>query len=128
MNPVHFQWFGKLLPYINPHKALNFGIKSFLQLTSLHIIFFFFKSHNMTYPIIAHVVGLWFIFNIFFELPTKDVFQDKSFCSFFSNAYSYMFEDYQKVVYMLVVKGTHIEDILWCDWKWCMVCWSLNAS
>jgi hypothetical protein len=41
-----------------------------------------------------------------FELPTKDVFQDKSFCSIFSNAYSYMFEDHQEVVYILVVKGT----------------------
>lgn len=48
----------------------------------------------------------------FLELPTKDVIQNKSFCSIFSNAYSYMFEDHQKVVYMLVVKGTHIEDIL----------------
>jgi len=56
--------------YINLHKVLNFGIKSFTsQLASLHI--FFFWSHNMAYPTIAHV-GIWFIFSIF-ELPTINV-------------------------------------------------------
>jgi hypothetical protein len=40
-------------PYVNLHKVLNFGIRSFsLQLASLHI--FFFGWHNMAYPTIAH--------------------------------------------------------------------------
>jgi len=37
----------------------------------------------------------------FFELPTKDVLQNKSFCSIFSGVYNYMFEDHQEVVYIL---------------------------
>jgi hypothetical protein len=91
-------------PYTNPHKAVNFDIKSFFC-NLYHCIYpsSFFGSHNM-----ACCTCCWIMvhFKYVFFITHHGCFWRLFLPRFFFSAYSYMFEDDQDVTYTLVMEGT----------------------